>query len=596
MCATIALRFLTFLPFACAFALCSVSGAQTNSLRTVALTGMPVGSSASSETFNRFSGVNLNNSGDIAFYAEIAGTGTLSNNDTGIWVFRNGLVTGIVREGQQVSGLEDGVLFGDLSVDGASQSLFNSSGTFVFPASVTGSGVSSTNSASIWSYNNNSEAIALIARDGDRAPETSDGVRFIDIDNTFSSDRGISLSESGSIAFAASTQTDGLGPRDPGFRGNGIWADSNGNQSAVIRSDDAIPSAIAGLPFGGVRGPMLTTDGQIIFQAPTGGLNAGLWRKSGDSFVPIVREGEQAADSPDGVAYRNFLNPTISQNGQIAFHARIRGNIGVGDYGVWGGTLEQFSLVALDRELAPGFSDSVFEGPSGNPFSSPAINSVGEVAFEAEARRFPTSRSSIGVWSEKNAMLDLVVALSHQTPAETGLPQIPGNIAFRSIYGPTINESGQVAFGSLLLGEAIDDSNDIAIWAEDRQGELQLIAREGDTIEVAAGDFRTISELSAFSFGGGPTTGNRSQFNDFGQVAFSASFVDGTEGVFVSNRVAEPEALLGDCNLDGVVDFLDIGPFIAILSADDFLVQADINEDGAVNFLDIGPFIALLSL
>ena len=53
--------------------------------------------------------------------------------------------------------------------------------------------------------------------------------------------------------------------------------------------------------------------------------------------------------------------------------------------------------------------------------------------------------------------------------------------------------------------------------------------------------------------------------------------------------------ILGDCNQDGAVNFLDISPFIAILSAGDFLGQADINQDGVVDFLDIAPFIALLT-
>ena len=60
--------------------------------------------------------------------------------------------------------------------------------------------------------------------------------------------------------------------------------------------------------------------------------------------------------------------------------------------------------------------------------------------------------------------------------------------------------------------------------------------------------------------------------------------------------IPEIEFLLGDCNQDGVVDFLDIGPFVSVLSNGDFLAQADTNEDGVVDFLDIGPFIAILSL
>ncbi len=54
-------------------------------------------------------------------------------------------------------------------------------------------------------------------------------------------------------------------------------------------------------------------------------------------------------------------------------------------------------------------------------------------------------------------------------------------------------------------------------------------------------------------------------------------------------------ALLGDVNMDGAVNFLDISPFIALLSTGEFKTEADVNEDSFVNFLDISPFIAILS-
>ena len=57
----------------------------------------------------------------------------------------------------------------------------------------------------------------------------------------------------------------------------------------------------------------------------------------------------------------------------------------------------------------------------------------------------------------------------------------------------------------------------------------------------------------------------------------------------------DPVVLLGDCNQDGVVDFLDISPLIDILANGPFLAQADCNQDGEVNFLDIGPFIEILT-
>lgn len=56
-----------------------------------------------------------------------------------------------------------------------------------------------------------------------------------------------------------------------------------------------------------------------------------------------------------------------------------------------------------------------------------------------------------------------------------------------------------------------------------------------------------------------------------------------------------PTVILGDVNQDGVVTFLDINPFISILSTGGFLEQADCNLDGVVTFLDINPFIQILA-
>ena len=57
---------------------------------------------------------------------------------------------------------------------------------------------------------------------------------------------------------------------------------------------------------------------------------------------------------------------------------------------------------------------------------------------------------------------------------------------------------------------------------------------------------------------------------------------------------ASETTLLGDVNLDGVVDFFDIAPFITLLSTQSFQAEADINLDLAVNFFDIAPLIDIL--
>jgi len=67
--------------------------------------------------------------------------------------------------------------------------------------------------------------------------------------------------------------------------------------------------------------------------------------------------------------------------------------------------------------------------------------------------------------------------------------------------------------------------------------------------------------------------------------------------LFALPGVPEPTTmtLLGDVDINGEVDFLDIDPFIDLLSTGGFVPEADVNQDGAVNFEDIGPFIAILS-
>ena len=52
--------------------------------------------------------------------------------------------------------------------------------------------------------------------------------------------------------------------------------------------------------------------------------------------------------------------------------------------------------------------------------------------------------------------------------------------------------------------------------------------------------------------------------------------------------------LLGDVNLDGAVNLLDVGPFIQVIS-NEFQCEADVNQDGAVNLLDVQPFVDILT-
>ena len=59
--------------------------------------------------------------------------------------------------------------------------------------------------------------------------------------------------------------------------------------------------------------------------------------------------------------------------------------------------------------------------------------------------------------------------------------------------------------------------------------------------------------------------------------------------------VSEPKIMLGDVNLDGMINLLDIDPFVALITEGSYQAEADLNEDCQVNLLDVEPFIGVLS-
>ena len=53
--------------------------------------------------------------------------------------------------------------------------------------------------------------------------------------------------------------------------------------------------------------------------------------------------------------------------------------------------------------------------------------------------------------------------------------------------------------------------------------------------------------------------------------------------------------VLGDVNQDGLVNLLDVGPFVDLISSGQFQLEADTNQDGQVNLLDVALFVKLLT-
>ena len=96
----------------------------------------------------------------------------------------------------------------------------------------------------------------------------------------------------------------------------------------------------------------------------------------------------------------------------------------------------------------------------------------------------------------------------------------------------------------------------------------------------------TLGDQIAFNDGDGWEEFSLGPANESGRLSIDVLPV----GPFV------PPSMQGDVNMDGDVDFLDIGPFITLLSSGMFQVEADTNNDGYGRLSWISQsFIAILS-
>lgn len=152
-----------------------------------------------------------------------------------------------------------------------------------------------------------------------------------------------------------------------------------------------------------------------------------------------------------------------------------------------------------------------------------------------------------------------------------------------AIFGNDLLSSGPWAEGiEAQAGVDTDGDGLIDAWSD-----WQAVSEEYSRIEGYAKAFgveEAVLDMSTLPAGYGVAFRLRS-------ASANVSFDD----IEISSEPAPGDILLGDVDLNGMVNFLDISPFIELLSTGAFQEEADINEDGFVNFLDISPFITVLS-
>ena len=84
-------------------------------VQTIALRGDHAIAPGEDATFASFGLPSLNNRGQVAFAATLAGSAVTTGSDTGYWIVSNGSLGTILREGGPAPGMAAGAVFGNVS-------------------------------------------------------------------------------------------------------------------------------------------------------------------------------------------------------------------------------------------------------------------------------------------------------------------------------------------------------------------------------------------------------------------------------------------------------------------------------------------------
>ena len=259
------------------------------------------------------------------------------------------------------------------------------------------------------------------------------------------------------------------------------------------------PGTLAGSQFRGFSAPTLNNAGHTAFSGGlivgTGDVNAsntqGIWSEGNGSLSLVARANDPAPGTPAGALFRVFETQILlSETGDVAFVGELRigsgGVVSNNQYGVWEFQQGALSLIARERDPAPGTPPGAVFSQVGRHIQSSdphhiAYSDAGQVAFfgrlvNTMGEGGVMNSNSLGMWTQHGALTTLFAR--HGDPA----PDTPAGtvFAFRLTDAPVINGLGKLAFSAGLAGAAagITNENDRGIWSNGR-GSLSLVARKG---------------------------------------------------------------------------------------------------------------------
>ena len=490
-------------------------------LRTVAISNQQAAGLPPGVAFSGFFSPHMNRAGDAVFFATLNGPGITGANNHSIWAERNGQLELVAQSGTQAPGTEPGVQFPSFS----NAQIIDGSSGIAFISSLAGLGINSTNDRGFW-HQSSAGALQLVAREGDTAAGIS-GAAYSQIFFP-------QASESAHVMFRSRISGSGI----TAFNDELLHVTSGATRRTVVREGDAAPQIAPTATFNDTFGlgpfkvSRVNSAGRAGFVSDIAGATiteAVFIEDAALNLQVVARQGQTAPQTEAGTTYSFFNRFHFNAEGLSVFAAGLDGGAitSSNNAGIWVGHGDNgFGLLAREGDLAPGAGANVFDDLTGT--SELMLNDNGDVAFRAGvAGPGVTAQNDRALWTNSiDGELRLVAREGDAAPGIAGA-------TFSQVSDFALNEAGQIAFRAPLVGPGITGANDGAIWSEVSPGNLQLFIREGDSLEVAPGDSRTVANVSWATFG------DNSSITDDGQIMVRAFFTDGTDSVLMIG-VPEP--------------------------------------------------------
>jgi hypothetical protein len=466
------------------------------------VTGDPAPGTAPGVVFSTFDRPSLGSQGQVAVLATLSGPNVDATNNDALYAGVASAPVLVTREGSPVPGLGASVLSA-----GTTAPTMNAPGSIAFTGSLKGPLVNQSNNAAIFA--GPPGATTVVIRKGDPGPDTAPGVTILSWGVT----RPTPLyNTQGHVAFSALLTSSAA----PDLRA--IYAGPPTAPKLVALSTFGTPGGAG--PYNAFTDPVLNNHDGVAFwsllTAPPDQDQA-IVASDPNNTATLVLVAQKGAHAPGTAPLVRFgdLNrfPSINNNGQVAFSAALVGDVTpTHNAGVWAGSPGVISVVARAGDAVPG---SPAGTTYGNAFSGPNINATGRVTFAATIANAPPE-SDLALFSGAG-LVSLVAREGDRAPGT------PADVVFGQFLDvPGVNADGQLAFRALVAGPGVTGANDLALFATTPGGDLLLVAREGDVLDLGLGQPVQLKDIALYTGSGGQDGLPRS-LNDEGQLAFSAT-------------------------------------------------------------------------